>query len=386
MSQRLPDVIEEYERSRLYSQGLGKNTMRNERSSLDRLLAEVGPVQVRHLTERHVDAFLAAMQARGHSAGTMNIHLQTLRNFFNFCTRRGYLKTSPVEHRRKYRSVPRQRLRVPAEKFPALLENAGHPRDRILVATGLFLWLRSSEAVNLTVGDVNLSDGEITVRIYKTKQLDVMPISYEYDQELRRWLAFYAADLGEPLRPDMYLIPSKSRPRDKDPVTGQFLSIPGEPHLRPYARMTNTALIVKNILTRSGYPVRDDGGRSTMEGMHTLRRSGARARFDFLVSQGYDGAIKEVQAGLHHASVQTTERYIGIDLDAQRRYVNIKGNLLYGDIFKPQSGGNVVYLGGGGEQEDGPGRAVRRLRHHGQADDALADGAGDGAAAQRRPL
>lgn len=344
MSQRLDDVIAEYVRART-AQGMAANTVRNERRTLDKLLLMLGPVQVRNISEVHLDNLLSQMQGQGLRSSSMNTHLQSLRNFFTFAVRRGYMRANPVEHRRLYRAVPRQRLRVPASKFPALLEAAQHPRDRALVAIGLYLWLRDSEATDLRVGDVNLSDGEVAVRIYKTSQLDIMPISLELDVELRRWLTFYAENIDGPLRPDYYLLPAKNRPTGRHPQKGWIVRGAGGEELRPRSKMTRTSDLIKGVLERCGYRTYDDNGKPTMEGMHTLRRSGARARFDYLIESGYDGAIREVQAGLHHSSVQTTEKYLGIDLDVQRRFQNVKGQRMYGDLVLPGSG-NVVSIGG----------------------------------------
>lgn len=340
MSQRLPDVIEEFVNSRLHAQGMAANTVRNERRTLDKLMAVIGPIQVRHISDRHIDQFLAERQAAGLQANTMNVHLQALRAFFLFCSRRGYVKHNPMANRRSYRSVPRQRLRVPAADFPRLLDATNHPRDRMLVAVGLYLWLRESEAIDLKIGDVDLADGEVAVRVHKTKQLDHMPICLELDTELRRWLTFYTQEAG-PLTKDMYLLPAKGRPHQRDPITG--LWTPGSPshvQLRPHAKMRRANEPVQRALIKCGYPIRDESGRSNQEGMHTLRRSAARARYDYLVEQGYDGAMREVQAGLHHSSVQTTEIYLGLDLDRARRARNLRGRSMYGYA----EAGNVVQL------------------------------------------
>ncbi len=46
----------------------------------------------------------------------------------------------------------------------------------------------------------------------------------------------------------------------------------------------------------------------------------ARALFDALCSQaGYDGAIRTVSSLLHHASAATTERYLGLSTEQERR-------------------------------------------------------------------
>jgi integrase len=71
------------------------------------------------------------------------------------------------------------------------------------------------------------------------------------------------------------------------------------------------------------------GMDSSKEGVHTLRRSAARARFDQLVSEGYDGALRQVQTLLHHANAKTTEVYLGIDIDVQARDDAIRGKRLF---------------------------------------------------------
>jgi len=56
-----------------------------------------------------------------------------------------------------------------------------------------------------------------------------------------------------------------------------------------------------------------------------------------LVHSGYDGAMRTVQSMLHHASVTTTEGYLGIQLDKKRRDELVKGNRMF-----PVSTENVI--------------------------------------------
>jgi hypothetical protein len=52
--------------------------------------------------------------------------------------------------------------------------------------------------VRLRVSDVHLSDGHLSVRIEKTGDRDLQPVTSDLDVELRRWLMQYAVDLGPP--------------------------------------------------------------------------------------------------------------------------------------------------------------------------------------------
>jgi integrase len=86
---------------------------------------------------------------------------------------------------------------------------------------------------------------------------------------------------------------------------------------------------VQRTLEAAGYQIKDENGRSNYEGSHTLRRSGARALYDRLLDDGHDGAIRVVQAMLHHSSVIQTEHYLGMKLDQARRDKLLKGQRMF---------------------------------------------------------
>lgn len=348
----LSDLVDEYEAS-LRANAYAANTIRNHVRAARLLLAQVGNIQARYVTPRHIDQFFASRKALNLSAGSLNVELGGLRTLFRHATQRRYIAAGcdPTAHRRSFREVRRDRLRVPASEFDRLLSCCHHPRDRMIVSLGLYLFLRQSEVRALRVGDVDLHHGVVTVRIQKTKELDHMPISAELDMELRRWLTFYAQEIGRPLRPDDYLTPAKTGPRFVVGVSRQenlehwgemAVLIPGSPVRRP-------EIPVQTALSDAGYPLRDENDKSLSEGVHTLRRSGARALFDELVKNGYDGAMRTVQSMLHHKSMQTTERYLGLHLDSLRRDDVVRGRRMFtvdrGNIITMENArGNEAYL------------------------------------------
>jgi integrase len=224
----------------------------------------------------------------------------------------------------RYRKVPKdEAARLSINEFPLLLDSAENPRDRILVATGLYLFLRTSELESLRIRDVNLAEGTINTTIFKTGDFDVMPISSEYDKELRRWFTHYSQECGE-LDSNWYLIPTKNR----GSRTGKTL-------YNPESKICHTERHVERSLNNMGWDTSQ--GRV---GMHLLRRSGARAWFDELNNQTVDGALKIVQAHLHHKSVVMTERYLGLTADRIKRDRVLKGE----SMFPSLSGENVIQL------------------------------------------
>jgi site-specific recombinase XerC len=325
----LSDAIDEFLTARA-SQGYRANTVRNDGNNLRQLLAHIGNIQVKNVTFRHIDEFMAAGQAKGLEASTLNLRLCTLRAFFRHCTHRKYIAAAndPTTHRRKYRDPGKSRLRVPVFDFNRLLDSADNPRDRIVVALGLYLLLRSSEIRLLTISDVDLNGGTMRVVVPKTSKYDDMPICAELDAELRTWLTYYGLHAGRPLRPTDALVPVWK--------TGKIVRLPdGRVRIskaeglmadRPY---TSPHLAVQAALVSCGYVTRDASGKSLREGVHTLRRSAARARFDALGDQGVDRALRHVQSMLHHASVSTTEHYIGLDGDKVARDELVRGKVMF---------------------------------------------------------
>lgn len=336
---RLSDCIAEYLVS-CQSRGDRPNTLKSKRCTLDQLLLSTGNVLMRNVGPGHIDSLFSEFQSKGLRSSTVNQRRTILTHFFRWCQVRRYVSplVSPMEGIRNLKSVPRERLRVPASKFGHLLDCAGHPRNRIVIALGLYLFLRQSEIVTLRVQDVSLDNGLVATTIHKTSQRDEMPICSELDGELRRWLTYYGETCGS-LRGDWLLTPTLGRAKFKGTSAG-FVRVDDGRTMYPMTRLKRLEHIAQDALEAAGYAIRGDDGSSNFEGIHTLRRSGARALYDQLVSRGHDGALREVQAMLHHASTQMTEKYLGITLDIKRRNDSIRGNLM----FPSGSSGNVIPL------------------------------------------
>ncbi len=182
---------------------------------------------------------------------------------------------------------------------------------------------------SLRLSDVNLDGGEIRVEIHKTKDLDHMPICAELDAELRRWLSVYESRCA-PLRGEMYLVPARSwGARSRHDETGQFLKGLDYDTLAPMRPAQRLEEIAKGSLEAIAFPTRNPDGTSRGEGIHTLRRSGARALFDQLAGDGYDGALQEVKTWLHHANATMTEHYLGLQAERRKRDLRVKGQKMF---------------------------------------------------------
>jgi len=317
MKLRITEAQPRYEQH-LQARRLTHATIRAHRSALKLLVACIGDLYLDSITTEHMDkTFLAYDWA----PTTRNTKIGIYRVFFRWA--RGARHMNPTNdpmlgHRQKA-APEKQNMRVPFAEWNKLFEACIHPQERIVIATGLYLFLRASEQRALTFSCVNLQDNLIDVWRPKTRKWQVMPISSELEHELRTWMTWLSQQYE--IKPEHHLLCARNKDMKHDPVTFRWVAGTGTMNLeRP---VHNPAKIVQRVLRRAGYVVEKG------QGEHTLRRSGARALFDALVAQGYDGALKQVQTLLGHRNSWQTEHYLGIDLDQRRVLASYAGKPMF---------------------------------------------------------
>lgn len=303
--------------------GFARNTVRNDKSTFVTMKASLGedfPVDA--IDDR---AVLRVLEHAGitRSPASVNMIHANMSVLFRWCRLRRYM---PVDQDPlmglRYKKVPKkERRRLSIHEFPAFLNAAKSPRDRMACAVGIYLFLRSSEVASLRVRDIDLAAGTIGVTVHKTGDYDVMPISAELDREIRNWYTDYQEECG-PLQPEWYFVPAK--------IQAGF----GTHKLNPTAKISRPEDIVKGTVASYGWT------DTHWQGFHLLRASGARAWFDELNEQTIDGALKIVQAHLHHSSVVTTEKYLGLTADRAKRDRLIKGE----SMFPSLDDRNVIHI------------------------------------------
>lgn len=304
-------------------------TVRNNDYVLRRFLTVTGNLYVHNIREHHIDEhFVEASKTRGDES--LGVDHSTLNGFFKWAVRNGYMVRSqnPMEEREAPRFTPRPWRGVHLSKFPALLDAAQYPRDRMLIALGLYGLGRATELTAIRIRNVDLDAARIAVIRSKVHDSDRIPISSELDEELRLWLKLYTEEVGV-LRPDYFLLPTKTRPRLVTQPGGLGIADRSTVRLVPERKIHEPHNVVKAALEAIGFPTRDEFGNSLNEGMHTLRRSGARALYDTYVELGYPDALRRVQVILGHKSVTQTEHYIGIYPDRVVRDETIAGKVMF---------------------------------------------------------
>lgn len=314
-------------------EGYKPSTIQADRVALRRVARILEDQQVGLITAEDIDLVYQEMTDRRLRANTFNLASATMRGFFTWAMDRGlHPGPMPTAGRRYRKREARPLTRIPLAQFPAFLDAAKSPRDRMLLALGLYTMARRKEMTGIRIKDLDLDSSEILIYVSKSNLYDRRPISTELRAEIARWLPIYAEEVG-PLEPDYFLVPA---------------TWGGNRHkvgwkMRPRKEMTNPEDAVHHALRQIGI---DDSYHS---GCHVLRRSSARAIFDELSNRGYDGALRTVSAWLNHSSTAQTEVYLGMELDKANRDSMAKDKPMFPSLV----GDNVIR-----GAFDGQGRAV----------------------------
>ncbi len=225
-----------------------------------------------------VRAFLAFLHEREYSKATAARKLATLRSFYKFCLRRGYINSNPVATIR----TPKQEKRLPKfldmKQIQQLLNTPDDStllgaRDRSMLETLYSTGVRVSELVALNVADVDATGESLRVR-GKGRKERISPIGPTSLAAIRKYLEMRAAD-------------PRSATFDPEPL---FVNKHGQRLSTRSVRRKLDKYLVMCGLDPSISP-------------HTLRHTFAT----HLLNNGAD--LRSVQELLGHQSISTTQVY-----------------------------------------------------------------------------
>ena len=277
MDRNLDKFIRYLEIERNYS----AHTVLNYRLDLEDFLSFVGSAPIESVDYLTVRKYLAALKEKNSQNRTIARHLSSLRSFFKFLAREGFLKTNPVASV----SSPKLDKHLPAflteEEVSGLLKaivpgNEQGLRDRAIVETFYSTGIRISELVGLSLEDMDLIGGIVKVR-GKGKKERIAPIGEHAIRALREYL-----DARRKQSSAVFLNRRGSRITDRGVrcVVAKYLRIAG--------------------LKQGVSP-------------HTLRHSFAT----HLLDRGAD--LRTVQELLGHANLSTTQIYTHLTTEKLKR-------------------------------------------------------------------
>lgn len=304
---------------------LKDNTQKNKMQTLNHAKKVWGNPLVRRINASDVDRYFDAHQW---APKTRNLYLGNLREFFQFCRDRGIVPPDfdPTRGWRAAREGSSQMFWIPATEFLDLLEAAdrNHPRDRMIVAIGLFCLLRGSEVQLLTFGDVDLKAKKLHFQVPKSSAAfapmkeKTNPIVDNLVDEFERYFEWIKQTQG-PIQPEWFLTPRRKK-REFNGYQTSFI-----PPITMYMdqKLSHIYEPVNKAFAELGYSGPAYKGKT---GNHALRRSGARMLLDhFRLNQGEQSALLRVSQMLGHKSIKDTMTYIGRDIENDQLHSLLAG-------------------------------------------------------------
>ena len=281
--------------------------------------SELGPgCRLADVDERTMVRYFNALRPPRLAGYSFNNYRQYVMMFFKFALAENWIDRNPMRHVDPAPVVKRPRLQLSAQELLAALDGAT-PRDRVALALGMNTALRAMDIMSLKVGDVNLSNNELSAFIHKTKQHDLIPITAELRAEIIRWFEHYADAMGlsdwmSDLPNEWILVPPMHFLAHNvwTPQAG------GRVVYKTTSVYSNPEEIVQRALKRLGHPTKG-------EGFHTLRRSTARRFYELAIAKGVRDPMRMPQALLGHQRRETTEIYLGMTIEKEMRDELLKG-------------------------------------------------------------
>lgn len=187
--------IEKFVRYLEVEKNYSKHTILNYRLDLENFSKFLGGIELEKIDYLTLRKYLAALKEKNLSTRSIGRKLSSLRSFFCFLTREGYMKTNPI----LILSSPKQDKHLPLfmteEEVSRLIESAFAKsdkderglRDRAILEAFYSTGMRISELVGLSIPDVDFISGVIKV-MGKGRKERIVPIGDTATLAIRRYL------------------------------------------------------------------------------------------------------------------------------------------------------------------------------------------------------
>jgi len=276
-----PDTIERFLRYLASERGASQLTLKSYREDLLQLEEFLQSASCRgpgDASSTLLRRFASGLHAAGYAQSTIARKLASMRSFYTFGQREGWVRTNPAKPLRSPKRARKLPKFLTGDEIASLLTApqpgaAGGVRDRAILELMYSSGVRVRELVGLDDGDLDLRNGTIRVR-GKGRRERLGIVGSHAQSALRQWLAVRPKAVGR--------TPVRSQPLFVNRFGGRL-------SVRGIAR-----LLEKHLLA---------AGLSKKASPHTLRHSFAT----HLLDAGAD--IRSVQELLGHKSLVTTQIY-----------------------------------------------------------------------------
>lgn len=147
-----------------------------------------------NIKKEHIRNWVIYLFENKYSSTSINRKLSTLKSFFKYLLKRGFVKNNPV----KLIATPKSEKRLPSfiniKQINELLDNIFDEnnnfeknRDRLIIEMFYLTGIRRNELINIKLGDIDFNNCKIKI-IGKGNKERIIPISKEFSERIKRYL------------------------------------------------------------------------------------------------------------------------------------------------------------------------------------------------------
>ncbi len=205
-----PEPIESFLAHLAHERRLAAHTLTNYRRDLERLktwLTEHGSGAIDRLDAQTVRQYIAWRHRNGASGKTLQRELSSLRGLYRWLLREGRAEANPAVGVRAPKSPRKLPVTLDADQLCSLLDHADDDlltiRDTAMIELFYSSGLRLAELVAVNLGEIDMSEGELSV-IGKGAKTRRVPVGAKAREAVRYWLRM-RANLANPDEPALFV-------------------------------------------------------------------------------------------------------------------------------------------------------------------------------------
>ncbi len=189
-----PNLIAPFIAHLAHERRLSKHTLTNYQRDLKRLaawLTETGTGVIDRLDAQMVRQYLSWRHRNGASGKTMQRELSSLRSFYRWLLRENRVESNPAVGVRAPKSPRKLPDIFDADQLCSLLDHADTDlltiRDTAMIELFYSSGLRLAELVGVNLGDIDMSEGELSV-IGKGAKTRRVPVGNKARESIQHWM------------------------------------------------------------------------------------------------------------------------------------------------------------------------------------------------------
>ena len=286
------EVLENYGESFIDYLDVDDLTLKAYRCGIDSLLRYLKNNNIKNPTREDIISYRNMLRSK-YSSNTVNTYMIAVRALFKYLKIHGIYQNITEDIKgAKYDTTPRKEV-LSLEQIQNIYRNLDNPRDKCLFGLMCSTGLRVCEVSTALIEDIKEYNGE-TVLFVLGKKRDSKCEYVKLSEQILKDIKEYIGS-----RTNGYIFISESNHNNGGGVSTMTLR-----------------RIIKSIFKRFGID------KDTIS-CHSLRRSFA------VVSYDMGSSIYDIQQVLHHASVQTTTRYLKqVDRDKNKTEIKVSNAIL----------------------------------------------------------